>query len=169
MHERALADFARVLELDPAFPNARLNRASALLELGDTDGAERDIAAGLQTAPDDAHLHALRGDVLALRGLVDDADACYATALDRDPSLVGAWSNRAVLAFECGDVPGAVAMLNRALQAGGPDPRILANRAHAYEHAGRRDDAIADLAAALEHEADPHERSELEKRLSALR
>ena len=74
-----------------------------------------------------------------------------------------------MLAFERGDVAAAIDLLTRALQAGGPDPTILANRALAYEHAGRLDDAIADLAAALEHEADPDERAELEQRLAALR
>jgi len=167
--EQALADFSRVLELDPAFPDAHLNRASALLELGDVDGAERDVAAGLEVAPDDAHLHGLRGDVLVLRDRADDADAAYATALRRDPSLVGAWSNRAVLAFERGDAGRAVELLTRALQVGGPDATILANRALAYERLERFDDAAADLAAALEHEADPDERSELEGRLAALR
>ncbi len=169
LHERALADFSRVLDLDPQFPDAHLNRAAVALELGDVDGADRDVAAGLAVAPDDAHLHALRGDVLALRELADEADAAYATALEHDPSLVGAWSNRAVLAFERGDVPGAIDLLTRALQAGGPDPTILANRALAYEHAGRPADAAADLVTALEHEADPDECAELEVRLAMLR
>ena len=168
MHERALADFSRVLELDPEFPDARLNRASALLELGDVDGAERDVAAGLLVAPDDAHLHALRGDLLGMRDRADEADAAYAAALERDPSHVGAWTNRAVLAFERGDVAGAIDFLTRALHAGGPDPTILANRALAYEHAERFDDAADDLVAAIEHEADPDERAELEQRLAAL-
>ena len=167
--ERAAGDFSRVLELDPEFPDARLNRASALLELGDVEGAERDVAAGLRAAPGDAHLHALRGDILGLHGAVDAADGAYATALEHDPSLAGAWANRAVLAFERGDVAAATDLLTSALEAGGPDPTILANRALAYEHAGRREDAAADLAAALEHEADPDERAELEQRLAALR
>jgi tetratricopeptide (TPR) repeat protein len=167
--ERALADFSRVLELDPSFPDARLNRASVLLELGDLDGAERDVAAGLELAPDDAHLHALRGDVLGRRGAFDEADAAYATALRRDPSLVGAWTNRAVLAFERGDVAAAIDLLTRALKAGGPDATIFANRALAYEQVGRVDAAAADLAAALDHEVDPDERAELGGRVAALR
>ena len=169
MVEHALADFSRVLELDPEFPNARLQRASARLELGDLDGAERDIAAGLALAPGDAHLHGLRGDLLGMRDRPEEADAAYATALERDPSLVGAWANRAVLAFDRGDVEAAIAYLTRALRAAGPDPTILANRAFAYEHAGRVDDAIADLESALEHEADPDERAELDARLAVLR
>ena len=167
--EHALADFSRVLDLDPAFPSARLNRASVLLELGDVDGAERDVAAGLDAAPDDAHLHALRGDVLGLRDRPAEADAAYATALERDPSLAGAWANRAVLAFERDDTPLAIDYLTRALQSGGPDPTILANRALAYERAERFDDARADLEAALVHEADPDERAELGHRMAALR
>ena len=123
----------------------------------------------MRVAPDDANLHALRGDLLGLRDRPDDADAAYATALARDPSHVGAWTNRAVLAFERGDVTAAIDLLTRALQAGGPDATILANRALAYEHAGRADDAIADLEAALEHEADPDERAELEQRIAVLR
>jgi tetratricopeptide (TPR) repeat protein len=165
----ALADFSRVLELDPEFPDAHLNRASVLLELGDVDGADGDVAAGLEVAPDDAHLHALRGDLLGLHDAADAADAAYAAALERDPSLAGAWANRAVLAFERGDVGAAIDLLTRALQAAGPDPTILANRAVAYEHAGRVADAADDLIAALEHEADPDERAELEARLRAVR
>jgi tetratricopeptide (TPR) repeat protein len=131
--ERGVADFDRVLELDPEFLDARVNRAGVLLELGDPEGAARDIEAGLQLDPGQAHLLCLRAMVEWAEGDVDAADAAFEAALDSDPTLVSAWVNRASLSFERGALQDSVDQLTRALDVGGEDPLVRANRALALE------------------------------------
>ncbi|MDX6719492.1 MAG: hypothetical protein QOJ63_1746 [Solirubrobacteraceae bacterium] len=147
--DAALADYGYVLELDPAFTDAHLNRASLLLEVGDADGARRDVDIGLALDPQHAQLHALRAQIAQHRGRLDEAHEAFATALRHDATLVAAWSNRAVLWYEQGDMEHAIADLTAALELG-DDPDIRANRAVAYEAAGRAIEAAADrrLAAA---------------------
>jgi tetratricopeptide (TPR) repeat protein len=139
----AIAGYSYVLELDPAFGDARLNRASLLLELGDIDGARRDVDAGLTLDPQHAHLHALRGVIAHRDGWLERAHEAFADALRYDPRLVAAWSNRAVLWYEQGEVDRAIDDLTSALEVG-ENPDVRANRALAYEAAGRLAEAAAD-------------------------
>lgn len=145
--ESALADYGYVLELDPAFADARLNRASLLLELGDIEGARRDIGAGLGLDPTHAHLHALRALIAHQDGRLDEAHEAFACALRYDTTLVAAWSNRAMLWYEQGEIERAIEDLTSALELD-DNPDIRANRALAYETAGRLREAAADRALA---------------------
>src|SRR5689334_18464941 len=61
----ARVHFSYVIELDPTFVDAYVNRAALRLDIGDLVGAEQDVADGLGLAPDHAHLHCLRGLVAA--------------------------------------------------------------------------------------------------------
>lgn len=149
--ETALADLTYVLELEPAFADAYVNRASALRELGEHEAAGRDVDAGLALQPDEPRLHCLSGLIAQAAGRVAEARASFDMALRHDPSLVAAWSNRAVLSFGEGDVEAAIADLGRALKLD-DDPVIRANLALANQHAGRYHDALADYTAALEGE-----------------
>lgn len=150
----ALADFSYVLELDPSFVDAYVNRASIRYQLGDLEAAAADVAAGLAVDPDQPHLLCTRGLIAQERGRKAEAREAFDVALAHDPSLAAAWSNRAVLSFDEGDVDAAISDLSRALDLG-DDPAIRGNRGLAYQHAGRWSDAIADYTAALRHaEAD---------------
>ena len=145
-YERAVADLDRVLELDPAFPDALVNRAGALLELGDREAAARDIEAGLALDAGQPHLLCLRAMLAWEQGDVAAADAAFQAALRADPTLVSAWVNRAALAFERGALQDSIDHLTRALDVGGEDPLVRANRAMAFERAGEPERAIADYA-----------------------
>ena len=75
-------------------------------------------------------------------------------ALARDPSLAAAWANRGILAYETGDLDGAVHDLTRAPGFGGGTlanvPILNTGEAIALRAAGRAQEALADLTRALE-------------------
>ena len=118
-------------------------------------------------APDQPHLHCVRGDGAPGRRARPSSRRGVRDRTRGRPTLAAAWSQPSRCCVRADETDAAIEYLTRALQAAGPDATILANRALAYEHAGA-DDALADLAAALEHEV-YHERAELEGRLAGLR
>ena len=127
--ERAVDDFAYVLELDPSFIDAYVNLASGLCDLGDDELAAEVVNAGLDVAPDDAHLHGLNAVLLHRGGHLEVSEDEYAAALQLDASLGSVWANRAALAFDRGQLGAASQHLNRAIDLLGPQPDLLANRA----------------------------------------
>jgi tetratricopeptide (TPR) repeat protein len=124
--DAALAGFSYVLELDPAFADARVARASLLLERDEAQGARQDVDAGLALRPENAELHALSAQIAQQQGRFDDAHAAYAEALRRDPTLAAAWSNRASLWYEQGEIERAIEDLTAAVELD-DDPDIRAN------------------------------------------
>jgi Tfp pilus assembly protein PilF len=71
--EAGLSGLDYVLELDPGYLDAYVNRAGVRAELGDLDGARRDADAGLVLDPDNPHLHCVRGQLHAEDGRDGDA------------------------------------------------------------------------------------------------
>ena len=143
----ALAHLDRVLDLEPDFIDAYVRRAEIHRERGDSDRAALDIAAGLLVDGRHPELLCLQG-VLALEtgNLVDARNALNA-ALGVEPTLVAAWANRAVVAFEADDIESAVADLDAAISLEDrPDLRL--NRALALESLERHVAAITDYEAA---------------------
>jgi tetratricopeptide (TPR) repeat protein len=141
----ALSDLRYVLELDPGATDARITLANVLLESGDLDGALREVDEGLTRDGEHAELHLIRAMIAHRAADHVGAHEEFAIALDKDPTLAAAWSNRAVLWFEQGEVERAIEDLTRALELD-DNPDIRANRALAYETAGRPAEAAADRA-----------------------
>ncbi|MEV5408659.1 tetratricopeptide repeat protein [Thermopolyspora sp. NPDC052614] len=159
-HEGALADLGHALELDPGFADAYINRAGLLVALGEHERARADAERGLQLAPANPYLLCVLGQIEMAGGgdaaeRAERARHAFDHALRRDPLLASAWANRGILAFETGDVDGAVRDLTRALELTGTDESgdtapLLFNRAVALRAAGREREAVADLTRALE-------------------
>lgn len=124
--DAALAGFSYVLELDPAFADARVARAGLLLERDEPQAARHDVEAGLALRPESAELHALSAQIAQQQKRFDDAHAAYGEALRRDPTLAAAWSNRATLWYEQGEIERAIEDLTAAVELD-DDPDIRAN------------------------------------------
>ncbi|WP_222434135.1 tetratricopeptide repeat protein [Micromonospora sp. CNZ296] len=118
------------------------------MERGALDAAEAGARAGLAGAPQEPALLCTLGLVLAERGRPAEADELLTRALNGDPELVEAWTNRAAARFERGDVAAALADLDRAVALSeAPVPRY--NRGTALARLGRWDEAARDFAQAL--------------------
>ncbi|WP_320064880.1 tetratricopeptide repeat protein [Micromonospora sp. RTGN7] len=147
--ERARDDLDRVLAIDPGHLDARIALVNLHLRRGAFDAAEAGARAGLALAPQEPALLCTLGLVRSERGSPADADELFTRALAGDPELVEAWTNRAAVRFECGDVAAAVADLDRAVMlSAAPVPRY--NRGTALMRLGRWDEAAGDFANALD-------------------
>src|SRR5262249_48345358 len=78
----------------------------------------------------------------------EEAHQALTAALEKDPTLREAWSNRAVLEFERGNTNAAIDDLSHALTLGA-DATVLYNRGFAYQAQKRWKEAIADYTQAL--------------------
>jgi tetratricopeptide (TPR) repeat protein len=154
------------LELRPDFVPGYVYRAGLHAELGNDEAARRDVQAGLALEPANPHLLSIRGELAAAAGELSAAAAAYEQAIAADPSLQAAWAGRAALAFEQGDLDGALSDLDQALQLGESGP-LRFNRAAAFMAAGRWDEALADLNRAAE--LDPEDEDTLAERERCVR
>ncbi|GIE91012.1 tetratricopeptide repeat protein [Actinoplanes regularis] len=163
----AAADFSYVLELDPDYVDAYLNRAGLRLAAGDLTGAAEDTAAGLRIAPGNVHLLCVRGQLELSDGDPAAAERTLSAALAAAPELAAGWAARATARYELGDVPAALADLDRALSLL-DDPEMRFNRAVLLAEAGRHAEAVDDLTAAGGSSDDPQIRWERARSLLAL-
>lgn len=144
--DRAREDLEHALAIDPGHLDARIALVNAHLERGALDAAERDALAGLALAPKDPALLCTLGLIRSERG--EPAEDLFTQALEGDETLVEAWTNRAAVRFERGEVSAAVADLDRAVALSpAPEPRY--NRGTALARLGRWEEAARDFADAL--------------------
>ncbi|HLG65503.1 MAG TPA: tetratricopeptide repeat protein [Ktedonosporobacter sp.] len=146
--EEALADYNYVLELDPDYVDALINRASMLYERGELEAARRDVAHGLTLRPDNAQLLSTLGLIAMAEERSEEAQQAFTAALEHDPSLVAAWTNRAVLFFEQGNIKAAITDLTHALELA-QNATVLYNRGLAYQAREQWQQAIDDYNQAL--------------------
>nr|MDT0660610.1 tetratricopeptide repeat protein [Micromonospora sp. DSM 115978] len=163
----ALADFDRVLELDPEHVDARANRAGIRCDIGDLDGASDDIGAGLALAPANPHLLCLRARVLTERGDTAAAALAVGAALTADAGLAEAWAIRGGLRYQAGDLTGAIADFDRAIEIG-DSVQFRYNRALVHQSAGSLTSAVADYRAVLAVTEDDEAAAELDRCLATL-
>ncbi len=149
--EAALTELDRVLELDPNFLDAYVNRAGILAARGDTSAAWPDVKAGLARDPANPYLLCVQGQLEAARGRQGPARAAFDAAIAASPELSQAWACRASLELQSGDPDAAVADLTHALERG-ENAAFLFNRAAAHRAAGRLHAARTDAERALELE-----------------
>lgn len=146
--EEALCDYSRVLELDPNHINALVNRANLLFANDDPVAARKDVEQGLKVEPTNAVLQCTLGLLEMGEGHLEQAYHAFTEALKQEPSLVSAWTNRAVLAYEQGDLNAAIDDLSRAL-AIEENADVFYNRGLAYQEQAQWVEAIADYSRAL--------------------
>lgn len=146
--QEALADYDAVLDLDPDHLATLVNRAGLLHDLGDYGEARRDVAHGLTLDPGNAQLLCTLGLLDLADGRVDAAGLAFSAAIEHDPTLAAAWSNRAIVAFDHGDTDAAIADLTEALVLG-DDAAIRYNRAVAHQHSRHWQSAVDDFTHAM--------------------
>ncbi|MCQ4206201.1 tetratricopeptide repeat protein [Streptomyces longispororuber] len=167
-HREALADYAAAIRLTPPFYEAHFNRADLLRELGDEAGALRDLDHALDLEPDHVESLVHRADLLLARGVLDRAaaDIEHGLALASDHAQLRA--AQGALFSELGDVEAAYESYSTALHADPTCVAAWANRAVLAFEAGRTEDAVGDLDAALALVDDPELRVNRAVALQAL-
>jgi tetratricopeptide (TPR) repeat protein len=148
----ALADFNRVLEIDPSSRLARVNRAAARLQLGDHLGAQTDCD---QVLSDDPKNRDAAGNRATARiwledfaGAADDSEI----VLDVEPGSVGGLYLRALARSGLKQFPAALTDLNEVVK---QDPALAtgwASRANVKYHLGDAT-AVADYREAFRRDA----------------
>ncbi|MEU7002443.1 tetratricopeptide repeat protein [Nonomuraea sp. NPDC046570] len=140
--DAALADLGHVIELDPAYLDAYINRAGLLAGLERDAEAAADVEAGLALAPGNPHLLSVLGQLETAAGRFAEAESAFGAAIAAAPGLAAAWANRGVMRYAAGDLTGALADLDRAIDLE-PHPDLHLNRATALRELGRTAEAAA--------------------------
>jgi tetratricopeptide (TPR) repeat protein len=146
--QEALDDYSYVLELDPKHIDALINRSSIYYERGAYEQAQQDVLHGLTFQPTHAQFLCTKGLLAMAEEHYTEADQAFTAALEQDPKLVAAWSNRAILAFERGDNAPAISDLTHAL-APGENATVRYNRGLAYQAQAQWQEAIDDFSHVL--------------------
>lgn len=141
---RAIADFDKVLELQPDYVDALILRGDAYSQLGQAGRALSDLNRAVTEAPDNAQAFLYRGVAQGRRGENKLALADYNQAIKLNPRYVDAFVNRAAVHAAAGRPADAIRDLDTALAIQPNNPVALYNRG--YAHFGQRayDKAIAD-------------------------
>jgi len=143
----------RALELGPELVDAWTNRGLVKAALGDPAGAEADHRRALELRPDAASALANLAQLRLGQLRPEEALGFADRAVRADPGLAPAWISRAQAKRQLGDLAGALADCERALQAA-RGPAVAATafgaRAMAHERGGDLRAALADLSRALE-------------------
>jgi tetratricopeptide (TPR) repeat protein len=93
-HDRAIADFSRVIELNPQDARAFYSRGIALLHKGDRDRAIADYTKAVEISPEFIEAYVSRGIVYQAGGDRDHAIADYSKAIEINPQHSNAYLNR---------------------------------------------------------------------------
>ncbi len=93
-YEKAIADFTRVVELRPDYPNGWFNRAEIRYELGHFEQAIPDYTKTLELNPADFGAHTSRGHTYFRLRKFTEALADYTTAIELDNTKAEAYTNR---------------------------------------------------------------------------
>ena len=145
----ALANYDRVLAIQPASVEALNNRAVALQELKRGDEALKSYNRALAIQPNNAELHYNRGDVLRELNRLDDALASYDQAATLVPTHVEALNNRALILQELKRFDEALASYERAIAVKPDYVEALYNRGNALMALNRFDEALESYDRAL--------------------
>jgi cytochrome c-type biogenesis protein CcmH/NrfG len=111
--------------------------------------AERSLRAGLRLAPDDPELKTVLGGVLASERRWQEANSLFKDAARAMPGDFEIWNNLGSTELQMGHPGAAIAAYRKALDLAPHDVGVIVNYAAALAAAGRREDALATVNAAL--------------------
>ena len=146
--DEALADFDRVIEMDPSYAEYYLDRATLRRRLGDAEGAMDDYDAAITRMFPVWELHYNRGDLRAAQGDLAGAIADFERVLELEPDQLDARINVVGLLIEAG-LTEADAHLAEGLLLAPADGQLLCARGGLAIEAGDAEGARRDFDLAL--------------------
>jgi len=147
--EGALADYTKVIELDPRNVGAYNNRGNRKRDKGDLDGAIADYTRALEVNPRYALAYNNRGLVRKQKGDFDGAITDYTKAVEIDPTYARAFDNRGDARLAKDDPAGAAADYGRAIAIDSSFAVAWTDRGFARATLGDQRSAIADYTKAI--------------------
>ena len=150
-YAEALADYSRVIELDPGNAWAIVGRGVTHQLTGQYDEALADYSRVIELDPGNAWAIAGRGVTHQLTGQYDEALADYTRAIELDPGNAWAIAGRGETYRLKGQYDEALNDYNRAIEL---DPMAIIGRGAGYRLKGQYDEALADYNYAIELDPD---------------
>jgi tetratricopeptide (TPR) repeat protein len=151
-YERAIADFTKVIEIDPKKAGAYLCRGIANTFKNNNDHAIADFTKVIEIDPKNAGAYWSRGCTYNRKGNFDRAIADFTKAIEIDPKYAAAYAGRGRSYHFKGDYDCAIADYNMAIEL---DPnardaysdrvKSYFGRSHSHLNKGDHDRAIADF------------------------
>jgi tetratricopeptide (TPR) repeat protein len=148
-YDRAIADYAQAIALDPKFKVAYFNRGDTYRLKGDYDRAIADFTHAIALDPKYAHAYRTRGIAYQAKKDYDRAIADYTQAIALDPKYAYAYIDRGNAYAAKGDNDRAIADYVKAIAL---DPKFAIaynNLGDANRAKGDNDPAIADYVKAI--------------------
>ena len=145
----AIADYDRVISINPDAAIAYHSRGVAKGRQGDLPGAIADYDRVISINPDTAIAYHSRGVAKGRQGDLPGAIADYDRAISIDPDDAIAYNDRGVAKSEQGNLPGAIADYDRAISINPDDAIAYNNRGVAKSDQGDLPGAIADYDRAI--------------------
>jgi tetratricopeptide (TPR) repeat protein len=148
-HDSAIADYSKVINLEPKYPDAYTNRAKVYTAKGDLNSAGSDFSTAIslfntaiKLKPNSAILYNNRGNVYAAKGDYDLAIADFTKAIKIDPKLAVAYTNRAWVHTKTGNSAEGLADAEKSLELAPGVAYALDTRGRIFEALGRREEAV---------------------------
>jgi tetratricopeptide (TPR) repeat protein len=148
--EETIAEYSKVIELEPTNHWARVFRGWNYHDLRQDDKAMADFSTAIDLDPKNAVLWDNRGMAYANLRRYDKAIADHSKAIELNATLAIAWSNRAAARHGLGEYGKAIADFSKAVELDPKDPLAWGNRAAAFCELHEYDKAIADGSKAID-------------------
>jgi tetratricopeptide (TPR) repeat protein len=147
----AIADFDRVLQLNPIYGTAYTGRGIARSNSGDKNGAIQDLSQAIRINPDNVRAYAVRGLTKFELGDKEGADADFrkTLSLNIDAQDYRAHNNRGLVRLKLGDRRGAIADYDQAIRINPNFFPSYINRGRVRSDLGDNRGAIADYDQAI--------------------
>ena len=158
----AIAEFNRLIELNPKDAIAYYNRGLLEANKRDFDRAIADFNRAIQLSPKFARAFNDRGSIKVAMREIDGATADFSRAIQLSPQFVQAYMNLGSVKAYSGDLDEAIANFNQAVQLDPDSVEAFENLGSAKARKGDLEGAIADYDQAIQ--LDPKNFDAFEKR-----
>jgi tetratricopeptide (TPR) repeat protein len=138
-HDEALAMYSLAARYSAPYPEVYFNKGACHAQLGQWNAALACLNTSLELDPLQPEAQLLLGETLDMLQRPLDAQAAYSAAIALDPMYVAAHVNRAVNHYTHGDLPAALADMDRVLELEPMVASHYANRAEIYKALQLRD------------------------------
>ena len=132
-YDKAIADFSRVIEIDPKSKEAYYDRGIAYATIGQVNKSIADYSRLIEIDPSYAKAYSNRGADYFNLGQLDKAIADYTVAIAIDPNYPDAYYNRGLAYGKLGKWENAIADYTMLLEIDPNNSNAYSNRQDAYE------------------------------------